>query len=176
MDSNKYDRLLQVEQEWLKGASVSIPQGLFSRKIISSADDAALARLRDLLRTVDNFKKIDWDDLQKLVGSLPSWFIGACSAPLAADEENIWLSRWRQLSGEERLKFEEERGWSAIDWLYWLHPDQRTWFIASSEKYQDRSQHLKIITLEWLVPLGALIWALRCAGAFMVEVRDVDEA
>lgn len=147
MDFIHYERLLRVEREWLCSTSFPVPGGLFIRKVIFKADEAVLDRIKKLLRAVDKINGSGWDNLDPLVQILPPSFVGVCSAPLTVMDENIWICEWRKLSGEEKLRFEEEKGWSASDWLYWLHPEQRTWFIASSEKSVKGLWQLNLITL-----------------------------
>lgn len=131
-----------------------------------------IEKLKELLGVVDNIECQSWDNLDELVILLPDWFLSACSRPFSNDEMVVWLDKWRGLSGDVQKLLEEERGWSAIDWLHWLHPRQRGWFVVSFKFRIGGFNQLTLATSEWLIPLGSLTWALRCAGATRINIQD----
>ena len=173
VDGNDFLRLTALELTWLRGETkdVDLTNDIFARTVEFDGDDQVIEKLKELLRVVDNIEYRSWSNLDALVILLPDWFLLACSKPFSNDEMVAWLDKWRALSGDAQKLLEEERGWSAIDWLHWLHPQQRGWFVVLSEFRIGGSNQLTLATCEWLIPLGSLTWALRCAGATRVDIQ-----
>ncbi|MFF0266904.1 hypothetical protein [Kribbella sp. NPDC004536] len=135
-----------------------------------SADSAELlSRCTEVLEVVLQRPEPAWPDLSVWQRVLPAWFVQACAPERTAEEAQADLIRWRTLSPAEQKCADEESRWSLSDWLWWLEPDNRTWYWLGADLI---GRHQLLIYLETdgdPSPTGAIHWLLKAAGAARVD-------
>lgn len=131
-----------------------------------------LARCCEVLTVVIDHQSGDWPEAHVWKRLLPAWFVDACPPEMSTEEAEQWLAHWRSLSADEQAAAERQQAWPLADWLFWLEPAERQWhWWHGCVESQDRLR----VTVEvagWPVPLGALEWLLRAAGAVEIIVEE----
>ena len=136
-----------------------------------AADAAAvLDRAREVMTVVVRSSGPPWPAPEVWARVLPAWFVQGCAAEPDPAAEAAWLSRWRRLPPADRSRLAERRSWSLQDWLYWLEPDQRQWWWWDGAVAGPHLCTVQVDVHGWPVPIGALRWLLRVAGA--EEISD----
>jgi hypothetical protein len=59
--------------------------------------------------------------------------------------------------------------WTAMDWLYWFEPEQRSWWWWDARATEDAFE-IRVAVEDYPFGIGALRWLLKAAGAR--DVRD----
>lgn len=152
-----------------------VPGGAGLVEIIVHGTDArsVLARVREVLHAVLDQSGSGWPDVADWRHLLPEWFVVA-SAPEHTHRDNEdWLTWWRQLSPDERVKVEQDQPWSLTDWLHWMQPDNRTWFWWDADVEDEHTMKVYVEVIGWPAPLGALEWLLKAAGASEVWQQEM---
>jgi hypothetical protein len=137
----------------------------------SAEPEIVLARCRQVLEVVLPTPASTWPALAEWAQVLPGWFVDGCSPTESRDEAEKWLAWWRSLPLAEQAKAASERPWTLEGWLYWVHPDQRTWSWAGSG-VGEGVLVVEVESKEWPTAIGSLEWLLRVAGADEVAVPD----
>ena len=147
------------------------PGGVGLIELIAATTDtsALLARARAVLTVVLDSDRSDWLDDAHWQRMLPAWFKTACAPDLSEKQATEELARWRALPAEDRQSWQQDKQWSTTNWLYWMHPDNRTWFWWDARAENDRVVRLQVQIDGWPTPTGSLRWLLRAAGATNVE-------
>ncbi|MCG7537914.1 hypothetical protein [Pseudoalteromonas sp. OOF1S-7] len=159
------DEYLHIKNNTLDGIDTC---GLLKIKLrVRCNGDAAqvLDRAKEVMLTLLSCTKGKCFQYIKWTNALPSWFVQCCGRELSSDELEEYLSKWRLLSPEEQEKMENEQDWSLDDWLYWLEPEQRTWYWWSSNRLNDDLFELVIVVRDWPTAIGSLEWLLKASGA-----------
>jgi hypothetical protein len=128
-----------------------------------------LARCREVMMTILQHGAGDWPDLKGWQAELPEWFVLACAPEKTAAEEQAELMWWRSLSPDEQAAADESARWSLSDWLWWLEPENRTWYWLGSEIVDPQHLVVYVDTDGAPSPTGALHWLLTAAGAINIE-------
>jgi hypothetical protein len=131
------------------GAADELPGSTGLLRYVVEAPDPAgvIARVTEVLRVVLERSGQTWPSLDEWRRVLPGWFV-AGFAP--------------ERSGQE------QDGWTLEAWLYWLEPEQRSWFWWGAEHRADRVEVLVDVD-SWPYPDGALRRLLHVAGAWTVD-------
>lgn len=147
--------------------------GLVEVAVTTSGDSSdLLCRCREVLRAVLEVAGSGWPPQDVWARRLPDWFVQGCAGEVSAEQDAEWLAWWRGLDGEARARAARERPWSLADWLHWLQPEERQWYWWDGVR---QGPHKVLVLVEvpgWPVPLGALEWLLRVAGAEAVSVAE----
>jgi Immunity protein 35 len=126
-------------------------------------------KAKDIMLRVDELARTQWPADTEWSTQLPAWFVNRCAKEMTQEEATRWLGWWRELSGQKQAEVELAKEWCLLDWLYWLVPENRTWYWWDSEV---RSADCLIVNVEvdgWPFPWGSLSWLLRASGAIEVE-------
>ena len=134
-----------------------------SRKVIENA--------KSVLKLVNEHSRSVWPSDEQWTRILPEWFLAECGPELTAEQAEQEIESERHLSVEQRAELERVARWSAADWTYWLHPNQRLWFWWDAAVLTEHDFVVAVETHEWPFPSGALKWLLRASGADTVEAE-----
>jgi hypothetical protein len=126
-----------------------------------------IEKAKDVLRaTIEEQQRSEtWPSLEEWQVRLPRWFVERCAEEILMEE----AERRRRLPMEERIRLGKE--WSLNGWLYWLHPDRRSWFWWTAEPGTAEAR-VALVVDGWPFPWGSLDWLLRAAGAISVEPEE----
>lgn len=171
MDFNKAE-FLKMEKNWITGQSQDSITSVLVAEIRYLSTRDVLLKVKGLLNALHALEFQDWDSDKKVVFAIPNWFADFCVTPHSDAEMKSWLAQWRALTGEKQLAFEEKKGWSLQDWLYWMHPRNRTWYVVSAVDGLELRSKLVVAVSSWPTPLGAAKWMLRAAGAAAIEIVE----
>src|SRR5262249_28953477 len=100
--------------------------------------------------------------------SLPDWFVKRCAKELSSQE----LEKRLQLPLEERIRLEEQEGWSLKASVYWFKPEERYWSWWDAVVTDANTIIVAAQVKDWPFPWGALRWLLRASGAERVEANE----
>lgn len=154
----------------LDGQDLDAVPSLLVRLVVTADDaEAVIDRVREVLRAVVPMSAEQLDREAEHPAVLPPWFVDRCAPEMTPVEAANWLAWWRGLDPEGQAGAEEEKGWTLPDWLYWMRPDERQWYWWSLSVKSERSATLAVAVLGLPVPLGALRWLLKVAGAHSVD-------
>lgn len=151
------------------------PRGLGTvrfRVTCHNSAEETLVRMKQLLSSVDSNGLERWPDLDEWRTILPEWFVDACAPEMTGDEKERWLEAWRRMEPEEKAIHEKTRKWTLSSWLYWLGPDQRTWFWWDADASDESELVIALQVEEWPFPWGAFQWMCRAAGATCVAPEE----
>lgn len=128
-----------------------------------------ISRAEEVLMIIDRQVAMGWPADEKWREILPEWFVSSCAPEMTDQESEAWLKRWDAMPEEERAIEESLKIWSLLDWIYWMHPERRTWFWQGADASSGR---VRIGCESWPFPSGSLFWLLKSAGAVTTEFRD----
>lgn len=132
----------------------------------------ALARAREVLKIVNQASRKEWPAVEEWRRILPPWFLMRCAREETEAERAARIARWRSLSWVEKQREEREAVWSLSDWIYWLRPDERTWYWWDAAAVSDREAVVAVEADAWPFPWGALSWLFRAAAAVSVTPEE----
>lgn len=147
--------------------SVEVPRGHLLVDVVATSDGHAATidhRVREVMAIIAQHHGDRWPGLDEWEQLLPKWFVAACAEERTIEEEERWLDWWRSLPADERAPAAEERAWSLADWLYWLQPEERQWYLWDSRVESKDHVRVQVQIVDNPV-LGALTWLLCAAGA-----------
>ncbi|MFD7159443.1 hypothetical protein ACFV9C_32925 [Kribbella sp. NPDC059898] len=154
----------------LRGNDPAEAMGAGIRLSAESADSAVLLnRCRDVMVAVLQHPAADWPDLPTWRSEMPAWFVLACAPEKTPEQEQADLIWWQSLSSDEQATADEASQWSLSDWLWWLEPENRTWYWLGAEVAGPRQLLVYVETDGDPSPTGALRWLLTAAGATQVD-------
>jgi hypothetical protein len=172
VDYKNSNQFRKMEMQWLSGEPPNRPLPEVLWEIRFRSKENALAKVKELLNVVNSITPDEWSLEERVKLKLPTWFIDACAQPLSNDEMKVWLAQWRSLPAEAQLAFEEKKGWSLADWLHWMSPENRSWYVVNATEDLRNFSNLVVAAASWPTPLGAAKWMLRSAGAYAIEVTE----
>lgn len=167
--SNELHHLLE------SSASDEKPGGLGTVRFIawcSSKAEQVIEKVKAVLMVVNNHSAGEWPSDDRWRELLPSWFVSRCAPDLSQEQAEAEAARWRALSRDEQVRWEEEREWSLANWIYWLRPENRYWYWWDAKPLDDKALVVVVEAHAWPFPSGALVWLLRAAGADRVEAEQ----
>lgn len=151
------------------------PEGIGIERFVARCPgnaEAVLRKAREVMEAVLPFGMDDWPSNSQWPSLLPAWFV-ATSAPEMSDEESeANIAAWRRLSDEEKTAAEAAEAWSVLDWVFWLHPDERQWWWWDASISSENELLVLVEVDGWPYHWGALTWLFRASGA--QEVTAVD--
>lgn len=131
-----------------------------------------IARCTEVMTAVLEATTQPWPSRSEWAEILPPWFVSRCARESTPEEDAAWLAWWRGLDGERRAVEARNRPWSLSDWLYWLQPDERTWYWWQAATEGLREVRIEVAVPGWPVPLGSLGWLLAACGADHVALPE----
>jgi hypothetical protein len=132
---------------------------------------SVLERAREVLRVVVPLTSAELEQEAAQPSRLQGWFVRGCAPEPTPEEAAEWLAWWRSLGPVARSRAEAEKPWTLGDWLSWLAPAERQWFWWGASVDSETSATVVEVT-DWPVPVWALRWLLKVAGAENVEVLE----
>ncbi|QQO08995.1 hypothetical protein [Breznakiella homolactica] len=155
------------------------PTGLGTvRFVVICKSDACelLENAKEVLKIVDNTYDKNWPTLDEWKCILPKKFIDSFDPEMSHQEKIELVEFQKTLSWQEKTDQDKERKWSLSSWLYWMEPENRTWFWWDSacfeEPIKDTHFVIAVTILEWPFPWGALRWLFKAFGAIDVVPED----
>lgn len=155
------------------------PTGIGSVRFVVSCESNAgsiLSLAKDVLKVVSKVYESDWPDLASWKEMLPEIFVDSCEPEISKEDMDKRIAYRRSLSWEEQKKLLADEKWSLDNWLYWLEPENRTWFwwdaTLLEEPIRDTHFVVAVIVLEWPFLWGALKWLFKACGALDVVSED----
>ena len=153
--------LLEKEKIWLNKGLYEKNSSAFTLKISTKTELSLIQKLKDLLSAVHDLNDDDWQDLEHAVIKLPNWFLEKSPQPMTPTEEAVWLKKWRASAPEDQIKMDSEQGWAPADWLYWMNPESRCFFLIG---YSNEEECFVFEVSDFGAPIGAAIWMLKITG------------
>jgi hypothetical protein len=122
----------------------------------------ALTQLRELL--LSSVPLMGEHDDDAALAALPAWFVQQCRPEYTREESAAESARLRSRTDAQRAEHSRTARWSAQGWLFWLEPDERSWWWWDGRA--DGSTHLVVDVLTHGHPYGSgsLQWMLRAVG------------
>jgi hypothetical protein len=133
---------------------------------------AVVAKCKQVLDTVVQIDGDSWPSEALWAKILPVWFVEGCAPEESAEQKQQWLDWWRTLNDQDRSVAAQDREWSLAAWLHWFQPAERQWYWWDGEPVDETHGLITVATQGLPVPLGALRWLLRVAGADEIVVDD----
>jgi hypothetical protein len=173
--SSFHERLANERRHLLEGpAPDEKPGGLGTVRFLgwcSGNAEQVIERARAVLALVNQHSAgeppsdVEWGEL------LPAWFVSRCGPELSQEQAEEETARWRALSRDEQIRWEEERRWSLADWIYWFKPENRCWYWWDAKPLDDKVLVVAVEAYEWPFPSGALAWLLQASGAERIDAE-----
>lgn len=155
------------------------PTGIGSVRFIVSCEsntESILTLAKDVLKIVSNVYESDWPDLASWEKILPDIFVDNCEHEISKESMDKRIAYRKSLPWEEQQKMIADEKWSLDSWLYWLEPENRTWFWWDAVLLEGpiRETHfiVAVTVMEWPFPWGSLKWLFKACGALDVVPED----
>ncbi len=100
---------------------------------------------------------------------LPQWFLDACKPRKSHAEEIEEAEQRAKLPYEQKIEYAKTARWSALDWAYWILPEERIWIWWDAICTDYNTIVVAVEVTDWPFPSGALDWLFRACGAITVE-------
>lgn len=149
---------LEAERAWVEQRPWLKKLAMPTITVTVQWDDSSISLLRELLSSIHLLDAGDYENLEVAAGKLPKWFLDQSPKPLSKLEADRWLEKWSASSSSEQREMQSQLGWSAPDWLYWLIPENRLWYVIAASK---ESSSLVFASSELVELNGAADWMLR---------------
>ena len=151
-----------------------IPGGPLVEVMVGAPSGAGilLDRCRAVLAVVLPVSEPDWPDLDGWRQRLPDWFIDGCAPERSEEESARWLTWWRSLKLEDRMRAAIERPWTLSDWLAWMEPADRQWFWWDGNFRHPGEARVVVQVPGWPFALESLRWLLQVAGGDPITITD----
>lgn len=144
--------------------------GLIRLTLQAHDPEGVLERVRDVLDSVITLDRATFDE--DAPGSVPHWFVEACTPEPTPEEQQAWLAWWRTLDHPAKAAAERERGWTLQNWLSWMEPGERTWWWWDGHVTGPSTAAVSVVVEGWPTALGALHWLLTASGAREITEED----
>jgi len=155
------------------------PTGIGTIRFVVACESNAetiLSLAKEVLKIVGNAYDSDWPDLVSWKKILPKIFVDNCEPEIAKRDMDHRIAYRKSLPWEEQQRLMINEKWSLDNWLYWLEPENRTWFwwdaILLEKPIRDTHFIVAVVVLEWPFPWGALKWLFKACGALDVVSED----
>jgi hypothetical protein len=170
------ERLANERRHLIEGpAPAEKPGGMGTVRFMvrcSGNAEQVIEKAKAVLMVVNENSAGEWPSDDRWRELLPSWFVARCGPDLSQEQAEAETARWRALSRDEQIRWEEERRWSLANWIYWFKPENRHWYWWDAKPLDDKVLVVAVEAHEWPFPSGALAWLLRAAGADRVEAEE----
>jgi len=134
--------------------------------------EQVLEKAKAVLNIVNQRSSSDWPSEEEWRRALPAWFVSRFAPELSQERAEEELRRWRALSREEQIRWEEEQEWSLSNWIYWFQPGNRQWYWWDGIAVDADTLIVAVEVKDWPFPWGALRWLFRALGAYRVEADE----
>ncbi len=131
--------------------------------------DAVLRGTKEVLESILRQDPARWPADEAWSSLLPRWFVQRCAPEKTKGESDRWLTEWRSLPEDERVRVERDAKWSVLGTVYWFRPEMRScwWWDGIVEDQSTVRVAVAIGGLPYAA--GALEWILRASGAAIAE-------
>lgn len=161
--------LLELEKMWAKNSPSALANTqAYLIRIVVKTKPEQLERIKELLSCVHLLKFGEDAALSKLASELPRWFLDRSSPPLSEQEMIQWLNKWRSADSDLKKLMEDQKGWSAEDWLYWMDPFNRPIYLIDAKLTSETRGEIVFASHELIELNGATEWMLKVCG---IEVQ-----
>jgi len=143
---------------------------VFEAQCASSANEVH-EKVREVLQVVLSQSGDHWPTLSTWKELLPSWFVVACAPEKTLEDQERWLQWFKNLPSDEQSLVQNQAPWTLAGWLYWLQPENRSWFWWNGSVVSDDILRVEVEVDSSPFASGALEWILRAAGATGVDMR-----
>jgi len=165
-----------TRQQELSRVRLTAPDGkvtessVWSIRAVCDSSVSTLARCREALVAVLQIDATDPMD-EVWAERLPGWLLRAFAPPLTDEQAAAFLSNWRAESAEGRRRLERLHQWALEDWVHWFTSDNsdRNWSWWDAAPFDETTLVIRVTSEDSVLPLQALNWLLRQAGATEVE-------
>lgn len=156
------NELLELEKKWVTNSPIAPTntQAYLIRTAVKAKQEQ-LERVRELLSCVHHLSFGEDVVLSKLAPDLPRWFLDRSSQSLSEQEMAQWLDKWRSADSGMKKLMEEQKGWSAEDWLYWMDPFNRPIFLVNTKWTSETNGEIVFASYELMRLNGATEWMLK---------------
>ncbi len=139
----------------------------------ASGVSAVLNKACQVLSIVDQKTLDGCSSITEWRECLPAWFLLPFSVERSKQENDAWLRMWRELPPAAKAKAETEKGWSLEGWLYWLEPENRQWYLWSSDSDLDNDERIVLLVQAIDFPFASksLVWLFKCSGASNFDIH-----
>jgi hypothetical protein len=107
-------------------------------------------------------------ELSEWMEILPRWFVDACAPEQSLEDEEQWITWWRNLPHEEQRNASREKRWTLSGWLLWFEPSERPWYWWDGIAEDSNRLRVFVEIIDWPGVFGALEWLLRASGAINI--------
>lgn len=136
--------------------------------------ETVLSKTKEVMEIVLRYRAEDWPSDAEWPSLLPAWFIAASAPERSHEQHERDLEAWKKLSHEKRVEAARTERWSPLEWVFWLHPNERCWWWWDASVRSPNELLVTIVVDGWPYAWGALSWVLRASGGH--EVIPPDEA
>ncbi|ADO50548.1 hypothetical protein [[Enterobacter] lignolyticus] len=180
VNANVITEIIRERERLTNAPSLSDePTGIGTVRFVVSCESNAeniLSLAKNVLKTVDDAYDSDWPDLASWKKILPKIFVDNCEPEISKRDMDHRIAYRKSLPWEEQQRLMINERWSLDNWLYWLEPENRTWFwwdaVLLEEPIRDTHFIVAVVVLEWPFPWGALKWLFKACGALDVVSED----
>jgi hypothetical protein len=144
------------------------PEGIGPDRFVARCPgnaDAVLRKAREVMEAALQSSMDNWPSDSEWPALLPAWFVAACAPEMSEVESEAYTAAWRRLSDEEKAAAAATASWSVLNWVFWLHPDERGWWWWDASISSENELVVLIDVDGWPYPWGNLSWLLRASGA-----------
>ncbi len=103
-------------------------------------------------------------------------FVDSCEPEVSKEDMDERIAYRKSLPWKELQELLANEKWSLDSWLYWLEPENRTWFwwdaALLEEPIRETYFIVAVVILEWPFPWGALKWLFKACGALDVVSEE----
>lgn len=165
------NELLELERKWVKNNPNALTDTHAYRiRTTVKAKQEQLERVRELLSCVHLLSFGEDVLFSKLASELPKWFLDRSSQSLSEQEMSQWLIKWRSADSDIKKLMEDQKGWSAEDWLYWMDPFNRPIYLISTKLTSEAKGEMVFASYELMQLNGATEWMLKVCD---IEVERI---
>lgn len=156
------NELLELEKKWAKNdpSALTNTQAYLIRTTVKAKQEQ-LERVKELLSCVHLLSFGEDVLFSKLASELPRWFLDRSSQSLSEQEMAQWLNKWRSADSDMKKLMEDQKGWSAEDWLYWMDPFNRPIYLVDTKWTSEARGEMVFASYELMQLNGATEWMLK---------------
>ncbi|PJR62406.1 hypothetical protein [Raoultella sp. T31] len=155
------------------------PTGIGSVRFVVSCESNAehiMSLAKEVLKVISDAYETEWPDLVSWKEMLPDFFVDSFEPEISKEDMDKRIAYRNSLPWKEQQKLLADEKWSLDSWLYWLEPENRTWFwwdaALLEEPIRETYFIVAVVVLEWPFPWGALKWLFKACGALDVVSEE----
>jgi hypothetical protein len=126
--------------------------------------ETVLSKAKEVMEIALRYRAEDWPSDAEWPSLLPGWFIAACAPEVSREQYDRDLEARKKLSYEEQVEAERTERWSPLAWVFWLHPNMRSWWWWDASVRGPNELLVTIAVDGWPYGWKDLDWLLRASG------------